>query len=81
MFPIHFFQFIFTHKTNQLSLIYFKICQIQKNQSSDWTKVYDPYYKAPYAYNKTIWVAYDDVKSLSCKVSTLQNNQLLRILF
>jgi hypothetical protein len=48
-----------------------QICQIQKNQTSEWTVKYDPYYKAPYAFNKTIWVRYDNVKSISCKVSVL----------
>jgi hypothetical protein len=48
-----------------------QICEIQKRQTSEWTVKYDPYYKAPYAYNKELWVGYDNVKSISCKVSIL----------
>jgi len=51
---------------------YNEICEIMKNQSTTWTMRYDDYYKAPYAYNNTIWVGYDDVKSIACKVSFLK---------
>ncbi len=48
---------------------YLQICELQKSQSSEWTVKYDSYYKTPYAYNKSIWVGYDNLKSISCKVS------------
>ena len=39
----------------------------QKNPG-DWVNSYDPYYNAPYAHNKEIWVGFDNIDSLSCKV-------------
>lgn len=50
---------------------YIELCQMFKNQTAanPWTIHYDEYYNAPYAYNKEIWVGYDDLKSISCKVS------------
>lgn len=52
------------------TLIYNELCQMFKNEKADnkWTKHYDEYYNAPYAYNNEIWVGYDDVQSISCKV-------------
>jgi len=51
---------------------YNEFCEIYKNRASDWTIKYDEYYRAPYAYNKSIWIGYDDIKSVACKVTYLK---------
>jgi len=51
---------------------YNEFCEIYKNHSSEWTIEYDPHYRAPFAYNKTIWIGFDDVKSIACKTSYLK---------
>lgn len=47
-------------------LSYIELCQLFKKEH--WDITYDEYYNAPYAHNDKIWVGYDDVKSISCKV-------------
>ena len=47
---------------------YNELCQMMKNTSQHWETHYDEYYEAPYAFNGEIWVGYDDLKSISCKV-------------
>jgi hypothetical protein len=41
---------------------------MEKANPTEWHNTYDPYYRAPYAYNDKIWVGYDNQESLSCKV-------------
>ena len=48
-------------------LSYIELCQLF--QKEEWHIQYDEYYNAPYGYNDKIWVGYDDLASISCKVS------------
>lgn len=54
---------------------YIELCQLfEKEKSTNpWEIKYDEYYNAPYAHNRDIWVGYDDLKSISCKVSIIQH--------
>lgn len=47
---------------------YNELCQMMQNDSQIWTTHYDQYFEAPYAYNGDIWIGYEDLKSISCKV-------------
>jgi len=51
---------------------YNEICQMEQKNPGDWVNLYDPYYNAPYAYNKEIWVGFDNIDSLSCKLAFLK---------
>jgi chitinase len=51
---------------------YNEFCEMYKNHTADWTIVYDGYYKAPYAYNKTLFLGFENVRSIACKVSYLK---------
>ncbi|KAH9388348.1 Cht9p [Tyrophagus putrescentiae] len=52
---------------------YNELCQMFRNASQTWITHYDEYYEAPYAYNGQLWVGYDDLKSLSCKLAFLKS--------
>ena len=47
---------------------YNEYCQMFKADPASWHIHYDEFYEAPYAYNGSLWIGFDDLKSLSCKV-------------
>ncbi|KAH9419275.1 Cht3p [Dermatophagoides pteronyssinus] len=51
-------------------LSYIELCQLF--QKEEWHIQYDEYYNAPYGYNDKIWVGYDDLASISCKLAFLK---------
>jgi chitinase len=51
---------------------YNELCMLEKAHPGEWTNKYDPYYRAPYAYNDKIWIGFDNEESLSCKIAFLK---------
>jgi chitinase len=48
---------------------YNEVCEQFLADPEGWTVVRNEYYKAPYAYNGRNWIGYDDMESLTKKVS------------
>jgi len=52
---------------------YNEICAMVRAQPTKFSIHHDPYYRAPYVYNETIWMGFDNHDSITCKVSFLKS--------